>query len=269
MKGLLEKLCIEALENYYKYGTTDFVDAFDENIIFFTPNDSNMIMGKENVVRYFTEGGKKLKLSIDNISTRLVPMKADSLIVIADYNLFAYYPDGKMMRFKQHYLVALTRRKGADGAYQWKCPLIHISNVGQKSSLSESKKIILRQYEQDLIKSIFEGRNTVRKLVFSGEGNSSHYIAEDSIKYIEGGKGVQCYVHTDSDTITVNHLMKDVMNKLPDYYYRCHASYIVNLRRVKTVGSYKITLDSGEEIPVPAKKYSRVKADIAQWAARE
>lgn len=265
MKGILEKLCVEALENYYNYGTTDFIDAFDENIVFFSPNDNRVIKGKENVIRYFTEGGKKLKLSIDNMSTQLVPLKADALIVIADYNLFAYYPDGKMLRFKQHYLVALNRRKSSDGSFQWKCPLIHISNVGQKSSLDESKKISLRQYEQDLIRTVFKERNTVKKLMFSGEGNSSHYVAEDSIRYIEGGKGVQCYIHTDSETITVNHLMKEVMTKLPDFYYRCHASYIVNMRRVKSIGAYKITLETGEEIPVPAKKYSQVKSDISRW----
>lgn len=265
MKGILEKLCVEALENYYNYGTIDFIDSFDENIIFFLPNDSRAIRGKENVADFFTNTGKKLKLSIDNVSTQLIPLKADALIVIADYNLFAYYPDGKMVRFDQHFLVALKRRKTEDDSFQWKCQLIHISNIGQKASLDESKKISLRQYERELIKSVFKDRNTVRKLLFSGEGNSNHYIAEDSITYIEGGKGVQCYIHTDSETITVKHLMKDVLTMLPDYYYRCHSSYIINLRRVKTISAYKITLDSGEEIPVPAKRYSQVKADITEW----
>lgn len=268
LKGILEKLCIDALENYYRYGTADFVDAFDENIVFFSPNDNRVIKGKENVVKYFTEGGKKLKLSIDNLSTQLISLKADAVIVIADYNLFAYYPDGKMLRFKQHYLVALNRKRSENGSFEWKCPLIHISNVGQKASMSNTEKITLRQYEQDLIRSIFADRKSVRKIVFSGDGNVSHYIAEDSIKYIEGGKGVQCYVHTDSGIITVHHLMKDVIEKLPDYYYRCHASYIVNLRRVKSVGSYKVFLESGEEIPVPAKKYGQVKSDITRFISQ-
>lgn len=268
MKGILEKLCIDALENYYRYGTADFVDAFDENIVFFSPNDNRVIKGKDNVVKYFTEGGKKLKLSIDGLSTQLISLKADAVIVIADYNLFAYYPDGKMLRFKQHYLVALNRKRSENGSFEWKCPLIHISNVGNKSSMSNIEKITLRQYEQDLIRSIFADRKPVRKIVFSGDGNVNHYIAEDSIRYIEGGKGVQCYVHTDSDIITVHHLMKDVMKMLPDYYYRCHASYIVNLRRVKSVGGYRVLLESGEEIPVPAKKYGQVKADITKFISQ-
>lgn len=267
MKGILERLCIEALEGYYKYGTTDFIDSFEDNIVFYTPYDSRMIVGKENVIKYFTEGGKKLQLSVDNVSTRLIPLKADSMIVVADYILFAYYPDGKMIRIKQHTLVALHRKKEKDGSFIWKCPLIHISNSVAKSSAAKKQKDNLSHYEQDLIRSLLRDRNTVRKIVFSGESNSSHYIPEDSIRYVEGGKGIKCYVHTDSETITVSHLMKDVMTMLPDYYYRCHSSYIINLRRVKSIGGYKLTLESGEEIPIPAKKYALVKADITKWMA--
>lgn len=267
MKGILEKLCTDALENYYKYGTTDFVDAFEENIVFFTPTYNRMIVGKEDVIRYFTEGGKKLELTIDNMATRLIPLKADAMIIIADYNLFACYPDARIMRFVQHTLVALHKRKQKSGEYKWMCPFIHISNAGEKSSLSDDKKVSLTQYEQDILRSFMRDRNTIKKVILSGEGGSTHYIPEDSIRYIEGGKGVQCYVHTDNGMLTVNHLMKDVIAKLPDYFYRCHASYIVNLRCVKCIGNYRITLENGEEIPVPAKKYSQVKNDISTWMA--
>lgn len=265
MKGLVENLCINALENYYRNGTTDFVDAFEENITFFAPNNNRMIVGKENVLKYFTEGGKKLKLSVDNLSTRLIPMKADALIIIADYNLLAGYPDGRLVVIKQHTLVALHKRKSPDGSFRWKCPLIHISNSRENASSSFSSGASVRQYEQDVIRTVLSDRKTVRKIMLSGEGNSTHYIPEDSILYIEGGKGVQCYVHTDSETITINSLLKDVMKKLPSYYYRCHASFIINLRRVKKAAGYKVILSNGEEIPIPAKKYAKVKSDIALY----
>lgn len=265
MKGILEKLCIEALENFYKYGITDFVDAFEDNIVFFTPNSDRMIVGKENVIKYFTEGGKKLELNVDDMKTRLIPLKADAMIVVADYNLFAYYPDGRMLRIKQHNVVALHRRREHDGSYIWKCPFIHISNIGSKAKKTGSPNVSASQYEQDIIRVLLKDRSIVKKISLSGEGNTNYYIPEDSIRYIESGKGVQCYVHTDSETIIVNHLIKDVLLKLPDYYYRCHASYIVNLRRVRSIGGYKLTLESGEEIPIPAKKYAQVKSDIEKW----
>lgn len=269
MKGILERLCTSALENYYRYGTTDFVDALEENVVFFTPHDNRMIVGKDEVIKYFIEGGKKLELSVDNLSTRLVPLKADAMIVIADYYLLACYPDGGVIRFKQHMLVALRRRKQHGGDFRWMCPLIHISNNRDKQKSDNSQNSEIRPYELDILRSFFEKRKTVKKIQFSGEGNSTYYIPEDSIRYIEGGKGVQCIIHTEDDTVCVNHLVKDVLSRLPSYYYRCHSSYIVNLRRVKSICSYKITLDNGEEIPVPAKKYSLVKADITKWMANE
>lgn len=265
MKGILEKLCIEALENYYKYGTTDFVDAFEENIVFFTPYENKMIVGKNEVINYFTQGGKKLEINIENLITKLIPLKADAMVIVADYSLLACYPDSRVISFKQHTLVALHRRKQADSSYRWMCPLIHISNSRQKNSLNQQSPIAIVQYEQDIIRSLFKDRITVKKIMLSGESNSTYYIPEDSINYIEGGKGVQCYVHTDSEVITAKYLMKDIIAKLPSYYYRCHSSYIVNLRRVKSVCAYKVTLEDGEEIPIPAKKYSQVKDDITSF----
>lgn len=268
MLEYIEKFCIDALEAYYNTGRANFFDNLDDNIVWYGPVANQTVVGKENLINYFNREKRTLKFNIEDLSVKLFPLKADAFVFLAEFSLYAYHPDGRALKYERHMIVVTKRKKGADGKYIWKSPLIHISDVTQKNSGKNPAGAYLADEEKSLVDILLTQRKSVKKILLSGPGNSNYYVAEDSIIYIEGGKGVQCYVHTKDEVILVNHLMKDIAKKLPDYYYRCHASYIVNLRRVKSIGGYKITLDTGDEIPIPAKKYSSVKADIDERIGR-
>lgn len=74
-----------------------------------------------------------------------------------------------------------------------------------------------------------------------------------------------CYVYTDDGVYLVRQLLKQIQLRLPDYFYRCHSSYIVNLRYVLYLSSSKITLTDSSEIPISAKRYAQISADIEKW----
>lgn len=74
-----------------------------------------------------------------------------------------------------------------------------------------------------------------------------------------------CYVYTVDNCYGVHRLLKDMEAVLPEYYYRCHSSYIVNLRHVLSLSSHKITLDDGTEIPIASKRYSMIREDISAF----
>lgn len=268
MLEFIEKFCIDALEAYYNTGKADFFDNIDDNVVWYGPVANQVVIGKANLMKYFNREKRTLKFNIEDLSVKLFPLKADAFVFLAEYALYAYHPDGRALKYDRHMIVVTKRKRGTDGKYIWNSPLIHISDVTPKSRLKNAVGAYLEEGEKSLVDILLTQRKAVKKILLPGPGNSNHYVAEDSIIYVEGGKGVQCYVHTQDEVIKVNQLMKDIAEKLPDYYYRCHASYIVNLRHVKSVGGYKITLDSGEEIPIPAKKYAAVKADIAERIGR-
>ena len=159
-------------------------------------------------------------------------------------------------------MVIVSRRRRINGTEQWKSPLIHVSNVFHEESGRDRHLLTGEELNKDVLELFVNNRGNVKKILFSGKNNSNYYVAEDSIRYIEGGKGVRSYIHTKDGVYTVNHILKDVAEKLPDYYYRCHSSYIVNLRCITKISNYKIFLDGGEEIPVPVKRYSQVRNDI-------
>lgn len=262
MTDILENFCIESLENYYKYGKIDFFDYLDEKVVFYGPVSNRKIEGKQNLIEYFSNEKRTLKFNVENISVKFFPLKAQIFMLLMEYELYIFYPDGKMVKLVQHMIIVSKRKLDNLGDMNWLCCFIHVSNSAQKGNKSRGGPKFLDDNAIERIEDFFSERNSVKKIVLSGEENSKYFIAENSIKFIEGGKGVKCFVHTDKEVLTVNQLMKSVYSVLPKYYYRCHSSFIINLNRVKSIGNYSVTLDSGEIIPIPAKKYRAVKDEI-------
>ncbi|MBE6746945.1 MAG: LytTR family transcriptional regulator [Ruminococcaceae bacterium] len=261
LSNMLEQFCVEALLDFYNNNNISFADYLDDNIVWYGPMEGQKIQGKENFINAFSSSKGKIKFNIENLSTKLIPLKAEVFLLIATYELYACYPDGRIVRFDQH-MVIVSRRRRINGTEQWKSPLIHVSNVFHEESGRDRHLLTGEELNKDVLELFVNNRGNVKKILFSGKNNSNYYVAEDSIRYIEGGKGVRSYIHTKDGVYTVNHILKDVAEKLPDYYYRCHSSYIVNLRCITKISNYKIFLDGGEEIPVPVKRYSQVRNDI-------
>lgn len=262
MTDILAKFCIDSLENYYKYGKIDFFDYLDNKVVFYGPVADRKIEGKQNLVEYFSNEKRTLKFNVENISVKLFPLKAQIFMLLMAYELYIFYPDGKIVKLDQHMIIVSKRKQDSLGNLNWLCSFIHVSNSAKKGNGSGASPKFLDDNDTERLEDIFIERNSVKKIVLSGEENSKYFIAENSIKFIEGGKGVKCFVHTDKEVLLVNQLMKSVYDLLPKYYYRCHSSFIINLNRVKSIGNYSVTLDSGEIIPIPAKKYTTVKSEI-------
>ena len=66
-------------------------------------------------------------------------------------------------------------------------------------------------------------------------------------------------IHTNSDKITLRKKISDIEMLLPKTtFIRCHRSYLVNLKYIKTVTKDNIILDSGVKIPISRGKYNEV-----------
>lgn len=266
MAQFIEKYITDMLLSFYGDGNNDFYEYLDEDVMWYGPLEGQTIRGRDELKKALYGGNRSLRFHVDNMKTKLFPLRADVIVIIAQYRLTACYQSGKVTNYDQHAMIVIRKKRGEDGEQVWRCPLIHISDILYKEKRDSSYSLFIDEEKMQRLDRIIGERKNTEKIILSGEGNSSYFINEDSIKYIEGGKGVRSYVYTDDGTYTVTHLLKDIGSKLPDCYYRCHASYIVNMDRVKKICGYKIVLDDGTEIPVPVKKYAAVREYIEAYA---
>lgn len=85
----------------------------------------------------------------------------------------------------------------------------------------------------------------------------TYYYYEDDILYVEG-YGKNCILHfSDSKKdVICSKKLSDIEEKLSkDTFFRCHKSYIVNLKHVDAYSHSDITLDSGETVDISRNKY--------------
>ncbi len=86
----------------------------------------------------------------------------------------------------------------------------------------------------------------------------------ENIKYIQGS-GVYTEIHMDDDRVELhNKTLSRLEDILPENFSRIHKSYIVNMRKVKSLrnhGEHKhdIVLFSGDALPVSRPMYKKLK----------
>lgn len=83
-------------------------------------------------------------------------------------------------------------------------------------------------------------------------------IPIQSILYIES-IGRKLFIYLQDDFREVNMTLDEIMSKLPERFYQCHRSYIVNLDKVTRVGSDGIVLNNNYEVPIARARMKEVK----------
>ena len=63
---------------------------------------------------------------------------------------------------------------------------------------------------------------------------------------------------TNEEPITIYSTLKEYEKTLPPNFLRCHKCFMVNMNHIVSFEQYKFKVNSGDEIPIPPKKYSKM-----------
>lgn len=84
-----------------------------------------------------------------------------------------------------------------------------------------------------------------------------HRINENTISYLKAYDNY-CYIITKAQTYLVPHTLKHISEQLDsDDFIKCHRSYVVNLKHIKSVDKNSISLEN-DSIPISASQKSLV-----------
>ena len=104
-------------------------------------------------------------------------------------------------------------------------------------------------------------RGKTRMYVHEKGTNNALCIAPSAVEYIEGD-GHSSMIHIGQNVITVTGSLKEVLAKCGGALIQCHSGFAVNPLYVQSIERFRITLVSGEKLPVPEKKYSAVRKQL-------
>lgn len=86
-------------------------------------------------------------------------------------------------------------------------------------------------------------------------GSKNYIINFQDIKYIETFNNNLTLHLLNQDSISIYSSLKEYSEKLPPNFLRCHKCYMVNMNHIAGYEPHKFIISSGEELPIPPKKY--------------
>ena len=128
------------------------------------------------------------------------------------------------------------------------------------------KDIVITEYSKgergdldDLIADIHQNRQELLYRFVEGEKR----LRMEDIMYIETSRHKNLF-HTTNGVFRIYKKLSEIEDDLKDYgFLRIHQSFLVNMRYIKKISSYVLTLKNGKELSVPKSRYQDVKRKYA------
>lgn len=99
-----------------------------------------------------------------------------------------------------------------------------------------------------LLKGEYEHAVTIR------QGTAVRRVPYEQILYLEV-MNRKIYLHKDGESLPFYGKLNEIEPTLPDAFFRCHRSYIVNLDHVRHYKKDEIWLDNEEVVPLSRRRY--------------
>ena len=108
-------------------------------------------------------------------------------------------------------------------------------------------------------------RGLARTLLLRTPGGGRAAIPLDSIRYVEV-LGNELSIHTDRETVSCLGALTDAFRDVSQrQFYRCHRSFLVNMRAVRSLHRYYFLMENGEEVAVAKNRYAQAKEILNEF----
>ena len=258
---------IYIITQYYKNDLEPFFDSISDDVVWLGPAERQMIHGKQELLQAFAREENNLTFTMGSIMAMCISPHSHVKEVLLRYDVYTHYPSGTTHRHDQrlHYTWR-ERRVRTDTGWESRPEIVmlHISNLWKYDSRDTIYPV---HYEAMPVPAELLTRPE-RYVTVKAADMSVHRISADRILYIETVKDTaKVRVHTADGTLTVNGALPEFEEKDPGLFLRIHASYLINPAHVRQVRRFAVTLSDGTELPIPEKKYTKIKKLLLQGDA--
>ncbi len=263
-RGIMKKddiirLSIYIIKEYYKNNLTPFFEHISDDVLWIGPATRQQIQGKENLMQAYALEDHSLTFTMGDIKALCVSPHIHVKEVLLHYDIYTHYPNGNTDVHDQrlHYTWCDKKVQTADGPkYQPMIVSLHISN----SWPYDNRDTIYPIHSESILASMHAHTEPEQHITVKSSDGYINRIAAAHILYIETIKhSAKLQIHTGNDVITVNETLSKFEKKYPDLFVRIHSGYLINPAHVTNIRRFAVTLSDGTQLPLPEKKYTRIK----------
>lgn len=182
--------------------------------------------------------------------------------ILMTFIIDSLYPDNSVIRCNQRILLSWTYGTIMDEANKKvRVPMILTCFIANALPSHEKDAIYPNHF---LDTSFFQSHTFSKNSCFSVKGNNHElfFLSDRDIIYVES-KRQGCIIHTNHNEFNSSESVSELQQKCA-LFVRIHISYLVNPVYIQSVERFQVTLTNGTILPIPEKKYTGVKRQIAQ-----
>lgn len=102
----------------------------------------------------------------------------------------------------------------------------------------------------EVMKKFFSKNSCSSTLVIRNNDGAKEAVPMDSILYVESQGHSVCYALENGDVYTTAGNFTKSISYLPEYFFRCHRCYAVNMKKAKTIQRYYFVLENDVQVPI-------------------
>lgn len=255
-----ETICEDTLHiliEYYHLNAEPLFSVLAEDCVWL--NIGNLVVtGAEAIKAQFKNGFIMPAFELEDPAFRKIETCCeDQLMVLGEYTLYPSKQADVICSARQR--ITACYRKEQEG---YRLYHMHVSNEYSELVGDEVFPVQISrqtyQYVKELLKE--SGKNSNYKITVKEEG-AVCLVDTGMIMYIQALER-ESILHMLHEHRQVQTPIGELEQKLPKNFYRLHRSYFVNCDYIAKIERYKLTLITGEELPVPKMRYMQIKDDI-------
>ena len=173
--------------------------------------------------------------------------------------------------------IALSDGDGIDFADQLRAEDIETDLIFYSSSSARALEAyrvfptgyLLKPPRKSAVRHVLEfirdRRHLQPTLILRTPGGGRAAIRLDDICYVEV-LGNELSIHTERQTLRCLGALTDAFRTAPTpQFYRCHRSFLVNMRAVRSLQRYAFIMQNGEEVAVAKNRYAQAKEILNEF----
>lgn len=247
------------MDDHYARRLDDVMDWIADDVMWIGPTHNEYVYGKKNVERIL-EKEQDIVCEIAEASYDIIWGCNEACATAGRLNPRTEEDSDLVLSVIQRVTFVFALREGLP-----KIVHMHVSNDWDGAEEDETFPYRAGREAFLYLQKKIAQNGDVKKLAVRDAFHNWHCIAENEILYIAADH-THSIIHTIHSSITVPYKMSEYAEKLSDQFIRAHRSYIVNPDYVIGIKRFSVHLYNGAKLPIPQKKYTRVKRLILSRA---
>lgn len=252
----------EILIQYYENNIEPFLNALHANALWIGPLEGQILRSREAIIEAYRKEQNVMTFHLFDLNVSVAQHTAAQCDILMTFIVDSLYPDNSVIRCNQRIMLSWTYGTIRDETNKLvRVPEILTCFIANALPTHEKDNIYPNHF---LYTSFFQSHFSAKGNSFSVKGNNHEvfYLSDRDIVYVEN-KRPGCIIHTTNNDFNSSESVSELQQKCP-LFVRTHISYLVNPAYIQSVERFQVTLADDTVLPIPEKKYTGVKKQIAR-----